>query len=85
VTWGTTAGFLETFGLAAIDDLPGLDDLRAAGLLDKRPAIQITDIQDEESGEDEPLADDEELLDMDLPDDDAADEDDTERDSERQP
>ncbi|MGE0653830.1 MAG: SMC-Scp complex subunit ScpB [Alphaproteobacteria bacterium] len=75
VTWGTTAGFLQTFGLAAIDDLPGLDDLRAAGLLDKRPAIQITDIQDdetEESEEDEPLADDEELLDMDLPDDDIA-------------
>jgi segregation and condensation protein B len=84
VTWGTSSGFLETFGLASIDDLPGLDDLRAAGLLDKRPAIQITDIQDEESGEDEPLADDEELLDMDLPDDDAAPEGGPESDSERQ-
>jgi segregation and condensation protein B len=86
VTWGTTSGFLETFGLAAIDDLPGLDDLRAAGLLDKRPAIQITDIQGdeaEEGEEDEPLADDEELLDMDLPDDDIAVEGEADADPER--
>lgn len=72
VTWGTTQGFLTTFGLAAIDDLPGLDDLRAAGLLDKRPAIQITDMQqgDEiEDGDEDPLVSDDELLDMDLPDD----------------
>jgi segregation and condensation protein B len=69
VTWGTTPGFLQTFGLAAIGDLPGLDDLRAAGLLDKRPAIQITDVQNED--DEEPLADDEELLDMDLPDEEA--------------
>jgi segregation and condensation protein B len=69
VTWGTTQGFLTTFGLAAIDDLPGLDDLRSAGLLDKRPAIQITDVQNagaEEEEEEDSLADDDELLDMDL-------------------
>ncbi len=70
VTWGTTQGFLTTFSLAAIGDLPGLDDLRAAGLLDKRPAIQITDLQDD-SEDDEPLEEDDELLDMDLPDEDA--------------
>ncbi len=76
VTWGTTQGFLTTFGLAAIDDLPGLDDLRAAGLLDKRPAIQITDVQGDGDEEDEePLEPDDELLDMDLPDEEAVDED----------
>lgn len=36
VTFGTTPGFLEHFGLEAIGDLPGLDELKAAGLLDGR-------------------------------------------------
>jgi len=40
VTWGTTESFLDHFGLESLDDLPGLDDLKAAGVLDKRPAIQ---------------------------------------------
>lgn len=39
VTWGTTDGFLEHFGLESLDALPGVEELRAAGLLDKRPAI----------------------------------------------
>ena len=34
VTWVSTAAFLDHFGLAALDDLPGVDELRAAGLLD---------------------------------------------------
>ena len=40
VPWGTTDSFLGQFGLEALDDLPGVDDLKAAGLLDKRPAVQ---------------------------------------------
>ena len=40
VTWGTTESFLDHFGLEGLDDLPGLDDLKASGLMDKRPAIQ---------------------------------------------
>lgn len=39
VTWGTTEEFLDHFGLESLDDLPGLADLKAAGLLDARPAI----------------------------------------------
>ena len=38
-TWVVTEGFLSHFGLDSRDDLPGLDDLRAAGLLDARPAV----------------------------------------------
>lgn len=34
LTYATTPGFLTHFGLASRRDLPGLDDLRAAGLLD---------------------------------------------------
>jgi segregation and condensation protein B len=32
--YATTPGFLAHFGLASRRDLPGIDDLRAAGLLD---------------------------------------------------
>jgi segregation and condensation protein B len=32
VTWVTTAAFLDQFALAALDDLPRLDELEAAGL-----------------------------------------------------
>ncbi len=39
VTWVTTGGFLDHFGLESIRDLPGVDELRAAGLLDARPSM----------------------------------------------
>jgi len=35
-TYGTTEGFLAHFNLESITDLPGRDDLKAAGLLDPR-------------------------------------------------
>jgi len=34
VTYGTTEGFLEHFGLPSLNDLPGVAEMRAAGLLD---------------------------------------------------
>lgn len=37
VTWVTTPAFLEHFGLDNLDDLPGLDELQAACLLDAEP------------------------------------------------
>ena len=37
VTYGTTDGFLDHFGLAGLDDLPGLDELKAVGLLNTAP------------------------------------------------
>jgi len=36
VTYGTTEAFLSHFGLDAVGDLPGLDELKGAGLLDGR-------------------------------------------------
>ena len=39
LTWLTTPAFLDQFSLETITDLPGLDDLKASGLLDRRPAI----------------------------------------------
>ncbi len=36
-TWVTTPAFLDHFGLASLDDLPGLEELRASGLLAADP------------------------------------------------
>jgi segregation and condensation protein B len=69
VTWGTTSEFLNHFNLGNLSDLPGVDELKAAGLLDTRPVRTIfgevsvlqqqdgEDPADEESvsAEDEPL------------------------------
>ncbi len=40
LTWVTTTEFLDRFGLESMTDLPGLDELKASGLLDRRPAIE---------------------------------------------
>lgn len=39
VTWGTSDSFLDHFGLESLDALPGVEELKAAGLLDARPAL----------------------------------------------
>lgn len=69
VTYGTTEGFLDHFGLEGLGDLPGLDELKGAGLLSNRlPAdLQVP------LPFDGPLRDDEDPLDGD-----EADSDDTE-------
>ncbi len=62
ITWGTTEAFLDQFGLESLDSLPGRDELKAAGLLDARPAIAVgggagplhgEDGDSQEAGEDE--------------------------------
>jgi segregation and condensation protein B len=39
LNWATTTAFLAHFGLDDLSELPGLDELRAAGLLDLGPAV----------------------------------------------
>jgi segregation and condensation protein B len=51
-TWVTTEEFLDHFGLSGLADLPGTDELKATGLLDKRPAIQTLTEPDESDDED---------------------------------
>lgn len=41
VTWLTSDSFLDHFGLESLKDLPGIKELKAAGLLDTRPAINV--------------------------------------------
>ena len=43
VTWATTPAFLDHFGLSSLDDLPDLEELRAAGLLDDDVATPVTE------------------------------------------
>lgn len=68
VTWLSTQAFLDHFGLERIEDLPGMDELKAAGLLDKRPAIEAMPTADL-FGDDEAKKDEEdpnEITDEDL-------------------
>lgn len=53
LTWVTTSGFLSHFGLETITDLPGVDELKSAGLLDRRPAIQTVPLFEEDESDDE--------------------------------
>ncbi|MDD3030384.1 MAG: SMC-Scp complex subunit ScpB [Alphaproteobacteria bacterium] len=39
LTWRTTPEFLSYFNIETLNDLPGLEELKAAGLLDARPVI----------------------------------------------
>ena len=54
LTYATTPGFLSHFGLANRRDLPGIDDLKAAGLLDP---VDLALGQLDPDGEVETLAD----------------------------
>jgi len=62
VTYGTTAPFLDHFSLQAIDDLPGLDELKGSGLLEGTPppGFRVPMPSDTEA-----LTDDEDPLDAD--------------------
>lgn len=49
VTFVVTEAFLDHFGLESARDLPGLKDLRAAGLLDNRPLPGARETPDDEA------------------------------------
>lgn len=56
VTFVVTQGFLDHFGLENARDLPGLKELRSAGLLENRPppgATQLTGKDDDEDDDDQ--------------------------------
>jgi segregation and condensation protein B len=57
VTWATTDDFLMHFGLGDLADLPGIDELRAAGLIGPRPDIILTETAPESESEPEPEED----------------------------
>jgi segregation and condensation protein B len=61
VTYGTTDDFLIHFGLESLQDLPGIDELKAAGLLD--PGLRRDAMTGPMPGESPAEADSEESLD----------------------
>ncbi len=64
VTFGTTAAFLDHFGLESIGDLPGLADLKAAGLLE----AMVDTAQEARPADDDELTEDEDPLELDFSD-----------------
>jgi segregation and condensation protein B len=62
VTYGTSPDFLDHFGLESIKDLPGLAELKDAGLLDSAIPAGLVSPDPDDGAE---LADDEEPLDFD--------------------
>lgn len=64
ITYGTTEAFLIHFGLEAIGDLPGLEELKGAGLFDGRLPQGFGIPQPDDGAE---LADDEEPLEDETP------------------
>lgn len=62
VTWGTSQEFLTHFGLESLDVLPGLDELKATGLLESEALSELSPLRavdDEDETEAElPLSDD---------------------------
>jgi segregation and condensation protein B len=63
VTYGTTPLFLDHFGLDAVDDLPGLEELKGAGFLEGRvPAGLAVPVPNDDTTlreDEDPLEDDE--------------------------
>jgi segregation and condensation protein B len=64
VTYRITDGFLEHFGLEDVKDLPGVRELKAAGLLDSMPPLtygaptdEVVEEEDEDDGESRELSD----------------------------
>lgn len=64
--WGTTNAFLDHFGLESVKELPGIEELRAAGLLDRRSGATSIAMQQDDL-EDDPEEDEDIQLDF-LPD-----------------
>ena len=69
VTWGTTEAFLDHFGLEGLDALPGIDELKAAGLLDRRrgfgPLAEQLGIDEGAEADDDLDEDDKDDIDLD--------------------
>ncbi|MGB4101129.1 MAG: SMC-Scp complex subunit ScpB [Alphaproteobacteria bacterium] len=49
VTWVTTTEFMSHFNLASLNDLPGLEELRASGLLDAKPVLASMTVDEQDT------------------------------------
>lgn len=63
--WGTTDEFLDHFGMQRVTDLPGMDELKAAGLLEAGPALNVYRSRGSLAEHNENAEDDENVADVD--------------------
>jgi segregation and condensation protein B len=61
LTWQTTTDFLSHFNLETLRDLPGVDELKAAGLLDARPVLANLPREDSDNDTASDVTEDEEF------------------------
>ena len=66
IVYGTTERFLEYFNIEQISDLPGLEELKAAGLLESRlpPNLDIKEPMEIDQSQIEPFGEDENIDDL---------------------
>ncbi len=66
IIYGTTERFLEYFNIEQISDLPGLEELKAAGLLESRlpPNLDIKEPKEIDQSQVEPFGEDENIDDL---------------------
>ena len=66
IIYGTTERFLEYFNIEQISDLPGLEELKAAGLLESRlpPNLDIKEPKEIDQTQIEPFGEDENIDDL---------------------
>ena len=66
IIYGTTERFLEYFNIEQISDLPGLEELKAAGLLESRlpPNLDIKEPKEIDQSQIEPFSEDENIDDL---------------------
>ena len=66
IIYGTTERFLEYFQLEQVSDLPGLEELKAAGLLESRlpPNLDIKEPQEVDQSQIEPFGENENIDDL---------------------
>ena len=62
LTWGTSPAFLDHFGLETLGSLPGMEELKSAGLLRKRPVLGGLGEMVDDNQEDEVIGSEEDLL-----------------------
>jgi segregation and condensation protein B len=60
LTWNTTQDFISHFNLESLKDLPGFDELQAAGLLDARPVLSNLPREQDGDAPDVPVPDEDE-------------------------
>ena len=67
LTWGTSPTFLDHFGISSIDALPGMDELKTAGLLRKGQVLGgLGETDNAHGSDDEVVLDDADLLSTDF-------------------